>query len=735
MVTIPEVLKGLAVKTYKFFAPAVSSTSTAVDESVVIELARQSGQGIKAVTNGLGECVGYTASNIAVSNGESTAVGTVIDFASRQVVATEELLASEAVAGNATVAVGATTTEITATTTTTAMLGTTVASVGACVVAAIGGYNLGKTVGDYLAEHYPDFWVNTCGKALYDAGCTIGKDVNAVITYMNPDGNTMIPKKTVAVIKNELVKVGAISNESSVSTPHTYTYTRDNIDENGKYSGDVYQGSISAQVVWYINTAYGGASIDNVDINGNTSVSSESIAYSSTANGQTSTGTFNNTSISMYCGIKPSNYQQLNWSFSTIIFKDKTSAVNYLKGAALQKTNLYYIPSNYYFPPDPVTVPTPKIRPGDAPSTDDDSQAIPVPGLVPATDPDAVPTPRLDPVTPTDSVADNPNPFPKPLPQHVPDLPDQFNNKPDKPILPVNPTMIASALSRVYNPTQAQLDALGQYMWSSSRLDDLLKLFQNPADGIISLHAIYGTPSVGGSAEIKLGYLSTGVSAQVVTSQFVIINCGTISVSELFNNATDYAPYTSIQIYLPFIGIQGLNPFDIIGSSITCTYKIDVYTGACIAQLNVERSDLNGVIYEFAGNCSYQIPLTSGNYIQALANVIGGAVGGALIGNAAGAALGAGRALLHSNADISRSGNLSANAGILGNRKPYFIITRSIPKDAVNYSNFYGFPSNKTVYLSECSGYTRVKDIILHTSATQEERDEIMKLLKTGIYI
>jgi hypothetical protein len=190
-----------------------------------------------------------------------------------------------------------------------------------------------------------------------------------------------------------------------------------------------------------------------------------------------------------------------------------------------------------------------------------------------------------------------------------------------------------------------------------------------------------------------------------------------------------------VQIYLPFIGIQNLNPFDIIESSIKCTYKIDVYTGACIAQLNVARNGLNGVIYEFAGNCAYQIPLTSGNFLQAVANVIGGAVGGGVLGGAPGAVLGAGRALLHSNVDIARSGNLSANAGILGNRKPYFIITRSIPDDALNYSKYYGFPANKTIYLNDCSGFTRVKDIILHTSATQEERNEIMKLLKTGVYI
>lgn len=667
-------------------------------------------------------------------------MGQVIDFASRQVLVTEEAASTTAVAGGGSVTVGTTATEVAATTTTTTMLGSTVASVGACVIAAIGGYELGKNIGNYIGEKYPDFWIDTCGKALYDAGCTIGSVVlNApVITYMNSEGKTYIPKKTVAVIKSELAKIGAIDDnttDANIVDDRHWKYTRYD-SQNGKINSCIYQGTVISQMAWYLFTNYNAFDIDNVNKDGKTSIASEPITAYSNFNGEESNLTYHNTCISMYAGTKPATYDILEWSFSSIIFKDKDRALKYLKGEKVTKDDYYYIPANYIFPPEPVTIPTHKIRVGDLPDTDDDSKAIPVPGIVPEPAPEPAPSPRLDPATnPNDEIADNPSPFPKPLPQHMPDFPDPIPKKPIKPPLPVVPNMIASALSRVFNPTQAQLDALGQYMWSSSRLEDLFKLFQSPTDGIISLHAIYGTPSTGSEAEIKLGYLSTNVSALVVTSQFVVINCGTLSIDEKYNNATDYAPYVSVQIYLPFIGVQSLNPFDIIGSSVTCTYKIDVYTGACIAQLNVERSGLDGVIYEFSGNCAYQIPLTSGNYIQALANVIGGAVGGAALGNAPGAVLGAGRALLHSNADVSRSGNLSANAGILGNRKPYFIITRSIAKDALSYAKYYGFPANKTVYLNDCNGFTRVKDIILHTSATQEERDEIMKLLKTGVYI
>lgn len=763
MINIVEFLSGLTAKSYKFLAPSISASSTVVNNAALIEFTRQSGQSVTAVTNGLGQCVGYTATNVAIaSNAESTAIGTVIDFTSRQVVANPELLAATPVAGTGTVAAGATVTEVTATSTTTAMVGTTVASVGACVLAAIGGYALGKTVGEYLAEKYPEFWVDTCGKALYEAGCTLASGVNSVITYITPEGQTLVPKKTSEIIQSELRKIGALASQSgNIRGWNEFTATMEY-----DYYGDTENHWITVYTVECVSTKfalfleYGGGSADKtsyldiyVTFPFDTFLPDKGIKIrtESWKNGikKVDTTEFSDR-CRIFAGVSHGGFdfdpvQNSKYTCSIPIFAPKQAAIDFTNNLEVPSINYAYVPTGYYVPPKidptespkPVKIPQPKIKPENTPD-DDDEQAIPIPSPqeVPSTVPNEVFDPKVNPVNDLEPIVINPNPYPLPKPNlHVPELPEipPRTPKPPKPV--VIPNMVASALSRVYNPTQAQLDALGEYMWSSSRLEDLLKLFQSPADGIVSLHAIYGTPSTGSEYEIKLGYLSTGVSASVVSSQFVVINCGEVTINEKYKNATDYAPYTTIQIYLPFIGIQSLNPFDIIGSKIKCTYKIDVYTGACIAQLNVKRAGLNGVIYEFAGNCGYQIPLTSGNYMQAMANVIGGTVTGALVGGGGGAALGAASSLLHSNVDVARSGNLSANAGILGTREPYFIITRSIPRDALNYSKYYGYPANKTIYLSDCTGFTRVKDIILHTSGTQEERDEIMTLLKHGIYI
>ena len=84
---------------------------------------------------------------------------------------------------------------------------------------------------------------------------------------------------------------------------------------------------------------------------------------------------------------------------------------------------------------------------------------------------------------------------------------------------------------------------------------------------------------------------------------------------------------------------------------------------------------------------------------------------------------------------ISHSGNISANAGIMGQKKPYLIIGRRHCYDANNYNSIYGFPANKTIKLGNHSGYAKVKKCFLKTTATQPEHDEIIKLLTDGIIL
>lgn len=307
----------------------------------------------------------------------------------------------------------------------------------------------------------------------------------------------------------------------------------------------------------------------------------------------------------------------------------------------------------------------------------------------------------------------------------------------------VPPTGTADALYSIYNPTVAQVKSLGQWLWSSNFIDQLLKMFNNPMDAIISLHKIYGTPHTGGSQNIKVGYLDSGVSSKVVDQQYITIDCGQVNLYERFANVFDYAPYTQIDLYLPFVGIVSLDVADVMRGRVNVVYHIDVITGAVLVEVKILRDgSAGGVIYQYTGSCAEHYPLSSGSYmgiVTGAAGIVGGiaatvATGGATAPMLIGAAAGIGG--MHAN--IQKTNGFSANAGAMGLKKPYFIISRPQTAMAQGYEKYIGKGANTLVNLSTMKGFVKVKEIYLVNSnpgMTDQEQTEIKSLLKEGVYI
>lgn len=302
----------------------------------------------------------------------------------------------------------------------------------------------------------------------------------------------------------------------------------------------------------------------------------------------------------------------------------------------------------------------------------------------------------------------------------------------------------ATGLANLYNPTLAQVKQFSRWLWGSDglNLDQLKKLLQDPMQAIIGLHVMYATPTTGANRDIQVGYINSGVTSKIVTEQYTEIDCGNVKINEYFGDARDYSPYTQVYCYLPFIGIVELNADDVVNSTLGIKYKIDVLTGCCLAQLTVKKYGLDAVLYTYTGNCAVQMPITSGNYLSTVSSLLGAVVsgaaavatGGALAPVAIGAAanaMGGG-----ARASVAMSGSLGSNAGAMGIRKPYLIIKRVESADANGYNEFYGYPTNKRINLSQLTGYVRVKEINLSgTNATEDEQNEIVALLKEGVIL
>ena len=306
------------------------------------------------------------------------------------------------------------------------------------------------------------------------------------------------------------------------------------------------------------------------------------------------------------------------------------------------------------------------------------------------------------------------------------------------PFVPV--TGEASALYSIYNPTLAQINSLGSWLWSSNFIDQLLKLFSSPMDAIIGLHKIYATPSTGGTQNIKVGYLDSGVSSKIVSNQYTTIDCGTVNCFEQFGNILDYVPYTNIRLYLPFIGIIELSNSDAMRSTISVIYHVDILSGACLADVKITRDGGGGVLYQFAGNAASTLPISSGSYmgvVSSVASVATRALAGFASGGALGAvASGATGVFGAQGTNVQHSGGFSGNAGAMGCKKPYLIIERPQTSIANNTSHLLGYGSNVYTQLNSCKGFTRVKAIhVENMTATENEKNLIETALKNGVVI
>ena len=328
----------------------------------------------------------------------------------------------------------------------------------------------------------------------------------------------------------------------------------------------------------------------------------------------------------------------------------------------------------------------------------------------------------------------------------TPSIPDNIN--PINPILPseetpsivIPSTEVDTGLGAVYVPTIAQIRSFSEWLWSPNFIDQIKKLFSDPMQGIIGLHQVYFTPSHDGTSTIHCGYLDSGVSSDYTTTRYVKVDCGSINVKEVFGNVFDYDPLTTIECYLPFIGIVPIKVGDVMRSTLSIEYVCDVLTGACLCNIYVNRDDAKCVLYTYGGNCAVNYPLSSGSYmgiVSALTGV-GISIGGAIATGGASLPLsiaGGIASMMNAHTNVKTSGGYSGNTGAMGIKKPYLIIKNTLSAMPDNYNKYIGNPYNNTKKINECKGFTQANVIHLHGDMLQQEKEEIVNLFNSGVII
>lgn len=325
---------------------------------------------------------------------------------------------------------------------------------------------------------------------------------------------------------------------------------------------------------------------------------------------------------------------------------------------------------------------------------------------------------------------------------------DETVDTPDyDPLDQLNRSVLGSNFVSIYAPTRSQLQALKNYLWSSNIGDTLKKMFNNPMDSIVTLHMVPVTVSTT-SGSIYLGGTDTEIGSNLVTNQYVTVNCGSMSIGEYWDAYLDYSPYTKMFLYLPFCGMHEIDVDEVMGQSISIRYDVDVVSGDCLASVSATRSGgMSTVLYQYAGNCSVEIPISMANYnarvsaylglVGSAAGVVAGVASGGMSAPLAATALASSAAnIATAKKTIQRSGAIAGSTAWMSQLKPYFILVQPSQCLPENQAHFTGYPSFITAAVGDLSGYTEFAEIHLEgISATDSEKAEIESILKGGVLI
>ena len=85
---------------------------------------------------------------------------------------------------------------------------------------------------------------------------------------------------------------------------------------------------------------------------------------------------------------------------------------------------------------------------------------------------------------------------------------------------------------------------------------------------------------------------------------------------------------------------------------------------------------------------------------------------------------------------VSHSGGLTGASGFMGAQIPYVIIHRPRQSVPENFNQYGGYPSNITMTLADCSGFTSVRTCVYDgLPFTDAEIKELDDILKGGVFI
>lgn len=328
-------------------------------------------------------------------------------------------------------------------------------------------------------------------------------------------------------------------------------------------------------------------------------------------------------------------------------------------------------------------------------------------------------------------------------------LQDNYTNSNNGPSNIPN-TDIKGGLYTLWHPSADNLQKLGAFLYGGTTQGTIASIIGDPINAIIQLTEWAVTPVDGPvKSPVICNIGATELKMPTIPNQFMQFDCGTIEIPREYHDFRDYEPYTRLNLFLPFVGDVTISTNDCITPhKIHVIYNIDFLSGVACAEVLVDED----VRYAYQAAMCAAVPVTSSDASRLIASIIGAAVGtvgggvmGGIVGGTAGSRMTA-RALIGGVSDVAispingiqtqRTGSISANTGLLGEMKPYVLVTRPISVVADQYKSLLGQPYQLDGTLGSQKGFVKVREVHLDgITATEAEKTEIERLLKEGVIL
>lgn len=323
-----------------------------------------------------------------------------------------------------------------------------------------------------------------------------------------------------------------------------------------------------------------------------------------------------------------------------------------------------------------------------------------------------------------------------------------------------------------YALNRSEAQGLMVNLWNSTFIDNIKLINNTPIENIVSLKVFpFDIPCDSTDTSIIVGNVSLSpATGRLLTDGTYKKRNGIALWNSLIKDGfsgnlkyLNYSPYTTVELYLPFVGLREL-PVDTLmhfaedSGNLIITYYIDLITGDATVVVHlqndnlIESTDTAPLLLEHC-NVAIDVPISAQNQNQVLATYAQNALSagfsignGLMTGNVAGAVSGTVNAGVNSvltQYHTTNKGTPQPRTALRLAMCPYLRITRpkvwSVGDIGSNkrrkYLELKGGVLNEITNIGSLRGFIKVQNpTIAVDGATKSEQDEINRLLAEGVF-